>query len=145
MIALTFFLPILLQRKMKSTLVHDFFTNFMIFFYFSSTWLSDLYLTKNCVFYWYCGQWGKIIFEWALIISYPIFFTIFFLLCLILENCIMNNAAKDLVKLLKHKNRPDRPFRNYFSRLWDLDFHSAESWFKILSFSTYFTLKWIDN
>ena len=34
-------------------LVHDFLPNWMIFFHLLSTWLSDLYITKNCVFCWY--------------------------------------------------------------------------------------------
>jgi hypothetical protein len=30
-------------------LLHDFLPNWMIFFRLSSTWLSDLYVTKNCI------------------------------------------------------------------------------------------------
>ena len=30
--------------------IHDFLPNWMIFFHLLSTWLSDLYITKNCVF-----------------------------------------------------------------------------------------------
>ena len=34
-------------------LVRDFLPNWMIFFHLSTTWLSDLYITKKCVFCWY--------------------------------------------------------------------------------------------
>ena len=34
-------------------LLDDFLPNWMIFFHLSSTWMSDLYITKSCIFCWY--------------------------------------------------------------------------------------------
>ena len=34
-------------------MAHDFVPNWMIFFHLPSTWSSDLYITKSCIFCWY--------------------------------------------------------------------------------------------
>ena len=48
---------------MKRHISSHFFPNLMIFCNLSSTSLCDFQVTKNCVIYWYCAQWGKLLSE----------------------------------------------------------------------------------